>query len=105
MIRRFAQLDSENIVQQVIVANSAEWCSANFGGVWIETFKDSSQRFHYAGIGYTYDADRDAFIPPKPFEFWVLNEDTCLWEPPIPYPNDGGVYEWDESFGDWVEVV
>lgn len=62
-------------------------------------------RKNYAGIGYTYNEERDAFIPPKPFDSWVLNEDTCLWEPPIPYPNDGAVYQWDESLGDWVEVV
>jgi hypothetical protein len=62
-------------------------------------------RFNYAGIGFTYDPERDAFIPPKPFESWVLDEATCLWVAPIPYPEDGGVYSWDESEGDWVEVV
>lgn len=61
-------------------------------------------RFNYAGIGYTYDEERDAFIPPKPFDSWVLNEDTCLWEAPIPYPADGAVYSWDEESGDWVAV-
>ena len=62
-------------------------------------------RFNYAGIGFTYDEGRDAFIPPKPFESWVLDEATCLWEAPIEYPADGGMYTWDESEGDWVEVV
>lgn len=62
-------------------------------------------RFNYAGIGYTYDEERDAFIPPKPFDSWVLNEETCLWEAPIPYPEDGLVYSWDEESGDWIEVV
>jgi hypothetical protein len=62
-------------------------------------------RFNYAGIGFTYDADRDAFIPPKPFESWVLDEATCLWTAPIPYPADGGDYTWDEATTDWVEVV
>jgi len=62
-------------------------------------------RFNYAGIGFTYDPERDAFIPPKPFESWVLDEATCLWVAPIPYPEDGGVYTWDEDGGDWVEVV
>jgi hypothetical protein len=62
-------------------------------------------RFNYAGIGYVYDEDRDAFIPPKPFESWELDEATCLWQAPIPYPEDGGEYVWDESEGDWVEVV
>ncbi len=61
-------------------------------------------RFNYAGRGFTYDADRDAFIPPKPYDSWVLDETTCLWVPPVPYPEDGGEYTWDEETGDWVEV-
>jgi hypothetical protein len=59
-------------------------------------------RFNYAGIGFTYDADRDAFIPPKPYDSWVLDEDTCLWVAPVPYPEDGESYTWDEDAGDWV---
>ena len=62
-------------------------------------------RYNYAGIGFTYDEDRDAFIPPKPFDSWVLDEATCLWVAPIEYPADGGLYSWDELLGDWVEVV
>jgi hypothetical protein len=62
-------------------------------------------RFNYAGIGFTYDPERDAFIPPKPFESWVLDEGTCLWEAPVAYPEDGETYTWDESEGDWVEVI
>ena len=62
-------------------------------------------RFNYAGIGFTYDPDRDAFIPPQPFDSWVLDESTCLWQAPIPYPADGGDYVWDEATTDWVEVV
>ena len=58
-------------------------------------------RKNYAGIGYTYDADRDAFIPPKPFESWVLNEETCLWEAPLPYPEDGATYYWNEELFSW----
>ncbi len=67
-------------------------------------------RKNYAGIGYTYDAGRDAFIPPKPYASWVLNEDTCLWESPVPYPTDVGTaknpkrYSWDEATTSWVEV-
>jgi hypothetical protein len=61
-------------------------------------------RYNYAGIGFTYDEGRDAFIPPKPFESWVLDEDTCLWVAPVPYPEDGKVYAWDEDAGDWVAV-
>jgi len=62
-------------------------------------------RFNYAGIGHTYDADRDAFIPPQPYASWVLDEATCLWVAPIDYPADGGQYVWDEETGDWVEVT
>ena len=62
-------------------------------------------RFNYAGIGFTYDEERDAFIPPKPFEGWVLDEATCLWGAPVPYPEDGKDYTWDEDAGDWVEVT
>ena len=61
-------------------------------------------RFHYAGIGFTYDADRDAFIPPKPFESWVLDEDTCLWDAPVAYPEDGEDYTWDEESTSWTLV-
>jgi hypothetical protein len=62
-------------------------------------------RKNYASIGYTFDEVRDAFIPPKPYESWILNEDTCLWEPPTSYPTDGGMYQWDESSGEWVAAV
>jgi hypothetical protein len=65
-------------------------------------------RYNYAGIGFTFDETKGtdgAFIPPKPYDSWVLDEATCLWVAPIEYPADGGVYEWDESKGDWVEVV
>ena len=62
-------------------------------------------RFNYAGIGFTYDLERDAFIPPKAFDSWELDEATCLWQAPIPYPEDGAMYTWDEDSGDWVEVI
>jgi hypothetical protein len=58
-------------------------------------------RKNYAGIGYTYDEDRDAFIPPKPFNSWILNEDTCIWESPIPYPQDNNKYNWNEQNQSW----
>jgi len=61
-------------------------------------------RFNYAGIGFTYDEERDAFVPPKPFESWVL-DDTCLWKPPVEYPTDGADYVWDEEAGNWSEVT
>lgn len=62
-------------------------------------------RKNYAGIGFKYDVVRDAFIPPKPFESWILNEETCLWETPIPYPNDGNSYTWDEATVSWVQLT
>jgi hypothetical protein len=67
---------------------------------------DQSKAFrkNYAGIGYYYDSIRDAFIPPKPFPSWTLNEETCLWQSPIPYPNDGKFYTWNEEIGNWEEI-
>jgi len=62
-------------------------------------------RVHYPAVGFSYDEERDAFIPPKPFESWVLDEDTCLWEAPVPHPENGADYSWDEEAGDWVEVT
>jgi hypothetical protein len=61
-------------------------------------------RKNYAGVGFSYDAQKDAFIPPKPYASWVLNETTCLWEAPTPYPDDGGVYRWDEDTTSWVQL-
>lgn len=61
-------------------------------------------RKNYPGIGFTYDRERDAFIPPKPFASWTLNETSCLWESPVPYPDDGKIYQWDEATTSWVEV-
>lgn len=66
---------------------------------------EARQRKNYAGVGYTYDRNRDAFIPPKPYDSWVLNEDTCLYESPVPYPTDGNEYTWDEQTTDWVLLV
>jgi len=65
---------------------------------------EGRQRKNYAGIGYTYDASKDAFIPPQPFASWTLNETSCLWEPPVAYPDDGKMYRWDEDTTNWVEV-
>lgn len=61
-------------------------------------------RMNFAGQGFTYDEHRDAFIPPMPYKSWVFNEETCLWDPPVAYPNDGNFYEWDEVNKEWVEV-
>lgn len=66
---------------------------------------EARQRKNYAGKGYTYDATRDAFIPPQPYASWTLNEDTCLWDAPVAYPTDGKIYTWDEETTNWVEVT
>lgn len=109
----YAYLDENNIVSQVIVGkdegeDGIDWeeyygakrTSYNtYGGQHING--GTPFRKNYAGIGYTYDEARDAFIPPKPFDSWTLNEDTCYWEPPIPYPTDGGSYDWNEDTHTW----
>lgn len=105
----YANIDENNIVTQVIVAE--EDFIDTLSGAWIQTSynthgnqhpENRPLRYNYAGIGYTYDRERDAFIPPKPFESWLLNEGTCLWESPVPYPDDGEIYKWDESLVNWV---
>ena len=74
---------------------------------WIETSRKRKFRKNYAAVGYTYDSTRDAFIPPKPYPSWTLDEDTCQWNPPTPVPDDGGgtgkAYNWDEDTTSWVE--
>jgi hypothetical protein len=72
-----------------------------FGGAHL--LGDTPYRKNYAGIGYTYDSIRDAFIPPKPYPSWILNENTCLWESPIPYPDGDLYYDWDENSLSWIE--
>ena len=114
----FAQLDENNVVTQVIVvANSdtadasgvekehigAAFCERLFGGTWKQTSYNGNKRKNYAGIGYTYREDIDAFVAPKPYASYVLNETTAQWEPPVPMPNDGGQYTWDEDNQAWVE--
>lgn len=126
----YAQIDSENVVVQVFVGRDDvvegidDWetyyaptgytvrqTSYNTrGGVHYtdgKPSKDQSKAFrgNYAGIGFTYDEALDAFIAPQPYESWELDESTYSWVAPIPYPGDGGTYTWDESEGDWVEVV
>jgi hypothetical protein len=105
------------IVRRVIVAEQDFIDSGTVGipSRWIQTsyntyggvhkFGGTPLRKNYAGVGYTYDEQRDAFIPPRPYQSWNLNEDTCLWESPIPYPNDNKPYLWNETTGSWEEVV
>jgi hypothetical protein len=116
----FAQLDEHNVVLQVIVIHNNElldngveseakgiaFCQSLFPGTnWVQTSYNGNIRKNYAGVGFTYDAQRDAFIPPKPFPSWLLNENTCQWEAPAPYPQDGQRHTWDESTLSWVLVA
>jgi hypothetical protein len=105
----WAQIDDNNIVTQVLVGpNYGDEGEAFFnalGGTWVKTSYNGNIRKNYAGIGYTYDADRDAFIAPKPFNSWLLDEDTCQWQPPTPHPTDDLMYEWDEELTDWKPII
>ena len=105
----FAEIDSNGVVLRVlVVANEQEHRGKDFltndlglGGTWIQTSYNSNIRKNYAGVGMSYDSERDAFITPKPYESWSLNEETCQWESPVPYPADGVMYEWNEYLTDW----
>ena len=118
----FAEINGNNIVQRVIVAeqdfidsgamgDSKNWIQTSYntqGGVhysanFVESDGGVALRKNYAGVGYTYDKTRDAFVPPKPQLSWVLDEDTCLWNAPTSYPDDGKVYDWDEATTSWKE--
>ena len=102
------------IVTQVIVADQDFINSGAVGesSAWVQTSYNTQGGTHrnggtplrknYAGIGYTYDPDRDAFIPPQPYASWLLDEQTCQWHPPIQYPSDGKRYEWDEQTTSWI---
>ena len=91
------------VVEKVIIAEASFFDTFvdDSPGDWIQTYKDRSKRKHYAGVGYSYDKTKDAFIPPQPFPSWTLNETTYLWEPPTTYPTDGKLYNWDESTKSW----
>ncbi len=118
----YAFLNENNIVTEVIVGKNegeegVNW-ETHYGTFRGQTCKRTSYntiggihsaggvpyRKNYAGIGYSYDATRDAFIPPKPYASWVLNETTCLWESPVAYPTDGNMYRWDEATTAWIQV-
>jgi hypothetical protein len=125
----WAELDSNNEVIRVLVGDNNDpagdegyqWLIDNLGGTWVKTSynavagkrrnpetgeitEDPGFRKNYAGIGFTYNETLDAFIPPKPFNSWLLNEDTCLWDAPVAYPTDGKLYAWNEEALNWVEV-
>jgi hypothetical protein len=111
----FAKVNN-GIVERVIVAepeffqtfvdtSPGEWIQTSYNTRGGQHPEGRPLRKNYAGIGYTYDRQRDAFIPPKPYNSWVLNEDTCLWNAPVAYPDDGKQYTWNESTTSWDEVV
>lgn len=115
----FAQINSDNIVTQVIVVSNndcgggdfpaseeigAAFCTNLLGGTWKQTSYNSNFRKRYAGIGYAYDAERDAFIAPKPYPSWTLNETTCDWEAPVARP-ETGFWAWNEEELQWDKVV
>lgn len=109
----FARVNAQGIVEQVIVAEQEFIDTLPDRTSWVQTSYNTRGGQHpegrplrknYAGIGYSYDSVRDAFIPPKPYASWVLNENTCLWDAPTPCPTDGKTYNWDENTQQWVET-
>jgi hypothetical protein len=110
----YAFLDADNIVTEVIVGideteliedkDPETWYGEFRGQRCVRTSYNGNIRKNYAGIGYAYSDDLDAFIPPKPYESWILNEETANWDAPIPYPEDGVIYRWNEDEGDWEAI-
>jgi hypothetical protein len=103
----FAKLDSNKKVIEVIVSEQDFINSGEVGDsfLWVQTSYSGSFRKNYAGIGFTYDGARDAFIAPQPFPSWALNEDTCQYEAPVAYPDDDNMYNWDEATTNWIEIT
>jgi hypothetical protein len=115
----YALLNHNNVVTEVVTGKDEDSVVYNIELVYQDMFKQTCKRTsyntiggihknggvpfrkNYAGVGYTYDYSRDAFIPPKPFDSWTLNETSCLWEPPVAYPTDGQTYEWNEELEIW----
>jgi hypothetical protein len=112
----FAKIENGTVTQVNVIDEDyfAENRETRYTGQWVQTSYNTQGGVHllggtplrknYAGIGYTYDEARDAFIPPKPFNSWLLNEDTCQWDAPVAYPTDGKMYQWDEEQQQWTEV-
>jgi hypothetical protein len=103
----------DGIVDQVIVADTQEWCETNLGGTWVQTSYNTKGNVHalggtplhknYAGIGYTWDGV--GFAAPQPYASWALNDETYLWEAPTAMPTEGGPFKWDEDNQEWVEIT
>jgi hypothetical protein len=110
----YAFLDNDNIVTEVIVGiDETELIEGKDPEVWYGEFRgqtckrtsyNGNYRKNYAGLGYKYDEALDAFVPPKPYESWTLNEDNALWEAPVAYPSDGETYSWNEETGSWILI-
>jgi hypothetical protein len=115
----FAEIDENNIVKQVIVVHDNElleegieseskgiaFCQSLYDGNWVQTSYNATFRKNFAGIGFFYDISRDAFIPTKRFPSWIIDEESCIWKPPIPYPQDGFDYDWVEETVSWSKVL
>ena len=107
----FAEIDKNNIVLRVLVTDNDapnegyDWLVENLGGRWVLKRYASRIRKHFSAPGFRYDEALDAFIPPKPFESWSLNEETCHWVPPTPMPQDGKIYHWNEETLTWIEEI
>lgn len=119
----FAEIDANNVVTRVLVVPDVQQDRGQdflakdlgLGGTWIQTSYNTVAGSHtnggtplrknYAGIGYTYDKNRDAFIAPQPFPSWILNEDTCIWQAPVAMPTDNKPYSWNEDKKNWEEIV
>lgn len=108
----WAEIDENNIVLRVLVGDNndpagdeGEAFMHSLGGTWVKTSYNGNIRKNYAGIGYTYRADIDAFVAPQPYPSWVLNEETARWEAPVAYPEDGIMYTWNEENTDWEAIV
>jgi hypothetical protein len=112
----FAEIDAQGTVLRVVVVHNNElmdngqeseakgiaFCQSLFGGNWVQTSYNGRIRKNYAGVGFTYDSQLDAFVPPKLFQSWVLNEQLCVWEAPVAMPDDGQRYVWNEATTSWV---
>ena len=94
----------QDFINSGAVGNAADWVQTSYNTHAGQHPEGRPLRKNYAGIGYSYDAGRDAFIPPKPHNSWVLDEDTCLWNAPVAYPTDGNRYEWNESTTSWDQI-
>jgi hypothetical protein len=115
----FAKIENGIVTQVIVIDNKdcsdaagvekehigAAFCERLLGGTWKQTSYNGKMRKNYAGIGFAYNADLDAFVPPKPFASWVLNNSTAQWEPPFAMPNDGKKYYWNENINNWAESV